>query len=422
MWTGSSGGPWLTAFGGERGVLYSVTSAGVEGTELQGPSFDDSVRDFHNRIVGTDSVNPGTIAYQGWDGHDTEIYSMDSDGREKHSLTSNDQHDIYPTVSPNGARIAYSRSEGNDYEIFTMDSDGRGTPVQLTFNNTNDSRPSYSGNGTRIAYEGYDGNDWEIYTINANGGTPFKVTNNNREDRDPDYSPDGTRIAYRACDGEGDACEREVDPADYEIYTINAALVAGTPDPVTNNDTGDFGPDYAPGGERIAYQGCGEFRMEGEGDACERKVDPADYEIYEVPSRGLSPPEPRFQITYNDTDDGTPSYSPNGAHIVYMSSDGRDLEIYRINRSYGYVRQFTNNSTEDTNPSWGIVGKAEVPYVMGLSSSAAAQKIRNAGLVPKFTGDPPGANARVVDQKPRSGTVVDRGSTVTCRLSTRIPN
>ena len=397
---GSSGGPWLTAFGGERGVLYSVTSRVNDLSnpiEIMGPSFDDSVRDFYNGIVGTDSAPPSTIAYQGWDGADLEIYSMDSEGREKHSLTNNNTFDTYPSYSPNGENIAFSRLDGADSEIYSMNSDGQGESLQLTNNDTHDSRPSYSGDGTRIAYEHYDGNDWEIYTINATGGTPVQVTNNDTDDRDPDYAPHDPRIAYRGEDGPN---------GDYEIYTINAT--GGTPVQVTNNDTDDLGPDYAPIGETIAYQGW----------------DGNDSEIYEISSvRVPSPPEPRLQITYNDRDDGAPSYSPNGAHIVYMGDDGHDLEIYRINRTYGYVRQFTNNSTEDANPSWGILRKithpekTKVPEVLEFSSGGAGRAIRNAGLVPKFTGDPPGARSWVVSQSPSPYTVVDWGSTVTCRLT-----
>jgi len=360
--------------------------------------FDDSVKQLYNEVVGTDSAALGTIAYQGWDGHDTEIYSMDSDGREQHSLTSNDQNDTYPTVSPDGARIAYSHVDGADAEIYTINATGE-TPVQLTDNDTNDSRPSYSGDGTRIAYEGYDGHDWEIYTINATGGTPVQLTDNDTDDRDPDYAPNDpridTRIAYRGQDGSL--------TNDYEIYTISAT--GGTPVQLTDNDTDDLGPDYAPsasGRETIAYQGW----------------DRNDYEIYEISSTGgPSPPKPRRQITYNDTGDGAPSYSPNGEHIVYMGDDGHDLEIYRINLTFGHVRQFTNNDTEDANPSWGIPRKTKVPEVVGFYSSGAGRAIRNAGLVPKFTGAPPGARSWVVSQSPSSDTVVDRGSTVTCRLT-----
>jgi V8-like Glu-specific endopeptidase len=401
---GYSGGPWLMNFNGETGYLFSVGSSSCEpegpihfcdSRGIQGPLFDDSVIQLHNEVVGTDSAALGTIAYQGWDGHDTEIYSMDSDGREQHPLTSNDQNDTYPTVSPDGARIAYSHVDGADAEIYTINATG-GTPVPLTNNNTHDSRPSYSGDGTRIAYEGHDGNDWEIYTTNATGGTPDPVTDNNTDDRDPDYAPSGESIAYRGWDGN-----------DYEIYTINAT--GGTPVPLTNNHPNDLGPEYAPsasGRETIAYQGW----------------DDNDYEIYEVSSTG-GPSAPRRQITYNDTGDGAPSYSPNGAHIVYMGDDGHDLEIYRINLTFGHVRQFTNNTTEDANPSWGIPRKTKVPNVVGSYSSAAGRAIRNAGLVPKFTGDPPGARSWVVSQKPSAHTVVDRGSTVTCRLTdTGVPN
>jgi len=393
----ASGGPWLMNFNGETGDLFSVTTRGgclsvfCDSMGIKGPLFDESIRTFYNNFVGTDVPSLGRIAYQGWDGHDTEIYSMDSDGREQHSLTSNDQNDTYPTVSPDGARIAYSHVDGADAEIYTVNALG-GTPVQVTHNNTDDSRPSYSGDGTRIAYERYDGNDWEIYTINATGGTRVQVTHNNRDDRDPDYAPSASgreTIAYRGWDGN-----------DWEIYTIDAA--GGTPVRLTHNNTNDLGPDYAPsasGRETIAYQGW----------------DGNDYEIYEVNLR--SPSEPPSRITYNDRGDGAPSYSPNGAHIVYMGDDGNDLEIYRINLTFGHLRQFTNNATEDANPSWGVPGKTKVPDVVGSYSSGAGQAIRNAGLVPKFTGASPGGNAWVYSQSPGAGTVVDRGSTVTCRLT-----
>jgi beta-lactam-binding protein with PASTA domain len=102
-----------------------------------------------------------------------------------------------------------------------------------------------------------------------------------------------------------------------------------------------------------------------------------------------------------------------------MGDDGHDLEIYRVNLNFGQVRQLTNNATEDANPSWGVPGKTKVPEVVGSYSSAAGRAISNAGLVPKFTGASPGANSWAYSQSPGAGTVVDRGSTVTCRLTTK---
>jgi Tol biopolymer transport system component len=89
-------------------------------------------------------------------------------------------------------------------------------------------------------------------------------------------------------------------------------------------------------GERIAFSGS----------------TGGDYEIYEV--RLSKNPEilhEPIQITYNDTGDRKPSYSPDGYHIVYHSYDGHDYELYTINLTYGHVRKLTKNTTDDCCPS-----------------------------------------------------------------------
>ena len=41
----------------------------------------------------------------------------------------------------------------------------------------------------KIAYSAYDGNDSEIYTIDLGGGNALKVTDNDSNDSQPDYAP-----------------------------------------------------------------------------------------------------------------------------------------------------------------------------------------------------------------------------------------
>ena len=55
-----------------------------------------------------------------------------------------------------------------------------------------------------------------------------------------------------------------------------------------------------------------------------------------------------------------------------------------------------------------------VPYVQEIPPATAAQRLRDIGLIPSFTGDPHGTF--VWQQSPRSGRVVGRGTVVTLQL------
>src|SRR5215217_7353060 len=83
------------------------------------------------------------------------------------------------------AKIAFSGYDGNDSEIYTIKLDGGGK-VNVTDNGTSDYDPAYSPSGKKIAYV-YDatGTDAEIYTIKVGGGGRQPVTDNGTNDNDP---------------------------------------------------------------------------------------------------------------------------------------------------------------------------------------------------------------------------------------------
>jgi Tol biopolymer transport system component len=133
---------------------------------------------------------PDKIAYDGYDGNDQEIYTINAGGGGKVQVTDNSTNDYYPAYSPSGKRIAYEGEDGpnGDYEIYTINAAGGGGKKQLTDNATDDRVPSYSPSGKKIAYDGLDAptnGDVEIYTINAGGGGRFQVTDNSTNDYEP---------------------------------------------------------------------------------------------------------------------------------------------------------------------------------------------------------------------------------------------
>jgi dipeptidyl aminopeptidase/acylaminoacyl peptidase len=118
----------------------------------------------------------GRIAYQGYDGNDWEIYTINPNGRTPSKLTNNNMGDLDPSYAPDGKRIAYTGWDGHDAEIYTIKAGGGGK-TKVTHNSRNDAMPSYSPNGKRIAYTSYTNpEDWEIYTIKVGGGGKSKVT------------------------------------------------------------------------------------------------------------------------------------------------------------------------------------------------------------------------------------------------------
>jgi Tol biopolymer transport system component len=249
---------------------------------------------------------PGKIAYQGTDGSDAEIYTINSGGGGKVQLTDNSTGDYEPSYSPSAKKIVYSGFDGpnGDLEIYTINAGGGGK-VQLTDNSTNDAEPSYSPDGKKIVYTGRDApnGDSEIYTINSGGGGKLNVTDNSTDDGAPSYSPSGKKIVYSGFDGP---------KGDYEIYTINSG--GGGKVQLTDNSTSDYYSSYSPDGKKIAYQGY---------DAPK-----GDYEIYTINAGGGG----KFNVTDNSTDDsGGLSYSPDGKKIAYSGDEGQDYEIYTIN-------------------------------------------------------------------------------------------
>jgi WD40-like Beta Propeller Repeat len=87
----------------------------------------------------------------------------------------------YPDTN---GKIAYAGYDGNDSEIYTIKTDGGGR-LNFTDNSADDYYPSYSPSGKKIAYVYYDGNDSEIYTIKPDGGGKIRVTDNSTANNNP---------------------------------------------------------------------------------------------------------------------------------------------------------------------------------------------------------------------------------------------
>ncbi len=132
-----------------------------------------------------------------------------------------------------------------------------------------------------------------------------------------------------------------------EIYVMDDD--GGNPQRLTNNRHVDASPSWSPDGKRIA------FVSDRDGHVNIR--DSPNYEIYVMDADGRN----QQNVTNDPSNDGSPSWSPDGKRIVFSSDrdNNRDhnIEIYVMDADGSNQQRLTNNLTEDQYPSWSPDGK-----------------------------------------------------------------
>lgn len=190
------------------------------------------------RPVFTWSPDGARIAF----GAGSDIFVVNAEGGNQLELTVGEIRGVNPHWSPDGEWIVYQSgadSLSGISGITRVRPDGSDPELLLELPWTFDRWPRYSPTGDRIAF----GHDQDLYLIDAEGGDPQQLTFSPREgDWWPRWSPDGSTLAY--------------------ITDGGTHWAIGFLDVATSTFLGSVGhaqidalyPDWAPGGERVAFQ------------------------------------------------------------------------------------------------------------------------------------------------------------------------
>ncbi len=264
----------------------------------------------------------GLIVFESDRDGDNEIFVMNGDGTGQTQLTENVFDDSGARWSPDGLKILFGSNRSGQPQIFVMNADGS-AQTQLTTGPGTNGSAAWSPDGSRIVFSSDRDGDLEIYVMNADGSGQTRLTTSPRNDNEPFWSPDGTRILFYS-DRDGDS----------EIFLMNPDGSAQT-QLTFNSFINDVQPDWSPDGSKIVFA-RGPFGTH-------------ELEIWVMNVDGTA----QTQLTFNPAVDNIPSFSPDGARILFSSDrNGGQTDVFVMNADGSGQAALTTASGNNFNADW----------------------------------------------------------------------
>jgi Tol biopolymer transport system component len=305
------------------------------------------------------------IAYEVYNEGDWDIYLMDVTRGFAHNITPHSAWDHEPVWSPDGSRIAYTALQDGDSDIHLIQImcpspiQPCDTPRNLTQHAGHEHDPVWSPDGTRIAFVSDRDHNPEIYVMDQNGDNLHNLSTNPVIDDTPIWSPDGAQIVFRS--------DRE---DSQRLYTVDAS--GGSVRQITQGFSRDV--VFSPDGGRVAFTSGGDVFIAPTDCLTLENCSAAAYNLTRSPYRDWSPSwspdgaeilfqsnrstKPEVYVLDSDCADLAcaaqawrltagldsallPSWSPDGAQIVMMSNDTGHIELYLLDRATTTIRRLT---------------------------------------------------------------------------------
>ena len=330
--SGSAGEPLLRV--SLHDVVYRRLRE-VQAFTLPAPGAEDfrmAVHRVSDRLVRWATGEPGMAASRiafrrKTDDGGSDLWMVDSDGRNLTRVTRDSTIVYSPAFSPDGERVAFVSYRGGGPELYEKElssgevrtlSDRPG--VNLT--------PAYHPDGGRLmlgrtVQEGGSGAGSEVFELQLD---PLccarRLTDTSPGDAlNPTYAPDGDRFAYEA-----------TPLGEQQVYVQRRE--GGGPGLISRYVYGERGsaasPDWSPTGGRIAYQAW----IDGRWQIVTVNPDGSDRRVL--------------------TSDGTneePSWAPDGRHLVFRSTREGYHALWVLDTVTGSLRRLVANQ-EDQTPDW----------------------------------------------------------------------
>jgi Tol biopolymer transport system component len=237
-----------------------------------------------------------------------------------------------PAASPSGDLVAAFSSERGDVDISLFDAKNRRHLRNLTRGYTQDYQYlvaqeltlgrglgndlDFSPDGNAIAVFAKRERSRALFLIDVLNGSVRRRYDLDRVDQhsSPAFSPDGRTVAFQA-----------VSRGQSDIYMVD--LETGELTNFTNDEIYDGAPEFSPDGSYLVVTS---------------EVDEGT-KLFRVP---LDDPGRRFQLTYGESNENDPVFSPTGRRLYFTSDRADGIEnIWGLDFDSGELTQYTNAVT-----------------------------------------------------------------------------
>jgi Tol biopolymer transport system component len=424
----------------DTGARYNVFSIKVDGTGItqltnaQSPAsfIDPFFSPDGSRIVFTENGLGGLC----------RLLIMNADGTNQILLAEGGQNFV-PSFNPSGSKITYVSTRNSPspaafftYDIYTVNPDGT-NETRLTFNISpaKSSLPSFDPFGEKIVFSYTPDGGFqsaEVYTMNPDGTSVTALTDSpgdsnavNSSYGNGDLDGDGVKNTLDNCrlvsnpnqtntdgDGEGNACDADDDndgvddqfdncPLAVNYYRVvfsNVFYIWTMNEDISNRTQLTFGPttyretepEFNRAGSRIVFQSNRTNNRN---------------EIYSMNADGTG----ITQLTNIAGNNRSPSYSPNGSKIAFISGRTRpnnqgsvDLYVMNADGSNQVGLGIPTNTFGAEDPTFNHDGTRIAYYAGRLAGSTNTQDIYT--INPNGTNETRLTTAAGVDNQPAFST------------------
>ena len=272
------------------------------------------------RYTGEPGIARTKIAYVSELGTARELFVMDYDGYDPRQLTADGFLNLMPRWSPDRRFLVFTTYRNRNTQDIDMIELATGKRWTLVAQGGLNITPVFSPDGNSLAYSSSHEGNAELYRLDTKTKAIQRLSTHAAGDLSPSWSPSGRELVFTS--------DRSGGP---QIFLMSAD--GSNVRRLTFEGDYNAAPAWSPRGNWIAY-------------VC--RTPKKEYKLCVITPDG----QKRLQLTTGLGVDDSPSWSPDGRHLVFSSTVEGKSQIYMIDADGKDLERITFTGTHNSAPSW----------------------------------------------------------------------